>query len=154
MQLPTRDGIMCDQCGLGCRHDFIYYSYDIRIADMVANKKPPLEQIINSQIVSSVDICPACFDRHKSVVILANQRAIRNAIICELSGQFLSDQPIFYYAVVAKVTVRMSSGKQATTVDDRYLEFSISESVYRELVKNAGKVRKVAGEWSTKSKDA
>jgi hypothetical protein len=100
-------------------------------------------------------------------------------VVCELSGEKLIGTFNYYHCNVVKVNVRMSGQpnvcvkcqKQTyvenqpcegcggtdfvrpadTKIDDRFVEINISEPEFRGMVDRAESMRKVAGEWATKS---
>lgn len=109
---------------------------------------------------------------------MSKARTIRVGHLCELSGQRLTGSYTYYYCVIAKVVVKTSGqpyvclkcqakalqpgkcGKcgnlqairpAAVTIDKRYLEVTISEPIYKTMIAQAGRVRKVAGEWITRT---
>lgn len=155
MQLPTKDGIACDVCGMSCRHDFTYYSYDFRPVEVHANRKAPLEEIFSFTVTFSLDVCPACFDKHKKLLIanynkiLAPKRRVMVGTLCDLSGQLLAGTYNFYHVAVTKVDVR--AAQKSVKTDERHVEMNVTEDMYKKLTESAGTVRKVAGEWSTNS---
>lgn len=157
MQLPSRDGIACDVCGMSCRHDFTYYSYDFRPVEVHGNVKPPLEEIFHFPVTFSLDVCPACFDKHKKTVIanynkiLAPKRRTVVGTLCDLSGQLMAGTYNFYHIAVTKVDVRATKKPAQITTDERHVEINVTEDMYKKLTETAGTVRKVAGEWSTNS---
>lgn len=157
MQLPSRDGIACDVCGLGCRHDFTYYSYDFRSVEVHGNSKPSLQDIFSFQVVFSLDVCPTCFDKHRKLLIANYNKIIspkRRAVVgtlCDLSGKLLVGTYNFYHIAVTKVDVRAVQKPVRMVTDERHVEMNVSEDMYKQLTVNAGVVRKVAGEWSTNS---
>ncbi len=157
MQLPSRDGIACDLCGLGCRHDFTYYSYDFRPVEVHGNVKPPLDQIIQLPVVFSLDICPVCFDRHKKQIIAnftkiqSPKRRIVVGTLCDLTGKLLVGTYTFHHVAVTKVDVRAAQKPAVVKTDERHVEMNVTDDMYKQLTENAGTVRKVAGEWSTNS---
>jgi hypothetical protein len=157
MQLPTKDGIACDVCGLGCRYDFTYYSYDFRPVEVYGNVKPPLDQIVQFPVIFSLDVCPACFDKHKKLIV-ANfakiQSPKRRVVIgtpCDLSGRLMTGTYSYYHVAITKVDVRATQKPPVVKTDERYVEMNITDDMYKQLTTNAGTVRKVAGEWSTNS---
>lgn len=157
MQLETRDGIMCDVCGLGCRHDFTYYSYDFRYVEVLGNVRPPLEAIVSTPVIFSIDVCPVCFDKHKKLIIVnfakiqSAQRRTVVGVLCDLTGKLMVGTYNFYHVAVTKVDVRATQKPPTVKTDVRHVEMNITEDMYKQLTTNAGTVRKVAGEWSTNS---
>jgi hypothetical protein len=157
MQLPSRDGIVCDLCGLGCRHDFTYYSYDCRMVEVVANRKADLDSILRSTVIFSIDVCPVCFDKHKNTTIsnynkvLSPKRRIVIGTYCDLSGKLMVGGYVYYHVAVTKIEVRATIKPAQVKTDERYVEFNMSEDMYKELTSNVKTVRKVAGEWSASS---
>ena len=98
---------------------------------------------------------------------------------CELTGKKLAGTFNYYHCNVVYVNVKMSGQPNIcvncqtqtmdenkpckkcegldfvrlaiTRTDDRYVEINVSEEAFRELVNKAENIRKVAGEWETKS---
>lgn len=112
MQLAEKDGIACDQCGTTHRHDFTYYSFDFRPVAVVDNRRPSLEMIFHTQVIFSLDICPACFEKISADVvrnynkIMSPQRRVRVETVCELSGKVMTGSYTYYHIDVTKVVVR------------------------------------------------
>ncbi len=160
MQLSDRSGVMCDKCGTTHRTDFTYYSYDFRLVEVQANRRPPLDQIINSVVIFSLDLCSACFAVHKALVtanyakVLSPQRRVRVEVVCDLSGAVLAGTYIYYHVAVTKVEVRAAGQKTARlTTDPRHVELNVSEPVYKQLIAAAAtrRTQPGAGEWATTS---
>lgn len=157
MQLPTKDGIACDLCGLGCRHDFTYYSYDFRLVEVHANRGLPLASIFSQPFIFSLDVCPVCFDKHKQTAvanyakIMSPKRRAITGVLCDLTGRMMAGTFNYYHVAVTKVEVRATKKPARTKTDERHVEFNITEEVYNELTDKAKTVRKVAGEWTTTS---
>lgn len=157
MELPSRDGIMCDVCGMSCRDDFIYYSYDFRPVEVYGNRKPSLDEIFGCTITFSLDVCPVCFDKHKKSLIanynkiLAPQRRVVVGTFCDLSGHLMAGTYNFYHISVTKVSVRATPKPARLSTDERHVEINVTEDMYKMLTEAAGTVRKVAGQWSTNS---
>lgn len=100
-------------------------------------------------------------------------------VICEISGEKMVGTFNYYHCNVVRVDVKMSGQpnicvkcqKQTyesdqvcegcggtdfirpadTKVDDRFVEINFSEAAFRNMVDRAESMRKVAGEWATKS---
>jgi hypothetical protein len=185
MQLKERNGIACDHCGTTYRHDFLYYSFDIRYVAVIANRRPSLDMIFQTNIIFSLDICSICFDKISADIvknyskILSAQRRTRIETVCEISGAVLLGDYIYYHINVTKATVRTSGQPHicvkcktktmeptkpcskcqgsnfycpaSVSAIDRFVEVNISEEVYKRFTELAGKMRQVAGQWSTES---
>ena len=178
MQLSDKSGIGCDNCGTTHRHDFVYYSFDFHYVEVTSNRRPALDSIVESRVISSLDICVACYDKLTTKVIENYSKASKLAAVtvCELSGVVMTGTYNYYYIVVARVDVKTlgqpfvcvncrtasTSGaacqkcsgtkfsRPARVIPtNRLLELSISEDMYKQLVDAAGKVRQIAGQWST-----
>lgn len=116
MQLNDRSGICCDSCGITYRTDFSYYSFDFHAVAVNNNQRSPIDIIIRSQIVFSVDICTNCFEAiKKSIVdnynkVMAPKRATKPSAIvtCEMTGKKLFGTYEYYYCVVSKADIKMS----------------------------------------------
>lgn len=118
MQLSSRDGILCDQCGASHRKDFTYYSFDYRLISVIDGRKPSLRDIIQDKIIFSLDICEQCYDKIKKLVIKnynsimtnnVKNRGKNNQLICEISGNKITGLNIdYYYCTIVKVEVMMT----------------------------------------------
>ncbi len=185
MQLSTRDGIACDQCGTTHKHDFTYYSFDFRPLAMQGGRRPSLDMIHSSLVTFSADVCPACFEKVKVEVVknyskmMSAKRQSKTNDVCELTGQVLSGNCLYYHINVTKVEVKTSNqpsvcqkckastfdhGKPcakcgfaglnrpaAITTDERFVEFNVTEAVHKQFTDAASTMRQVAGQWATKS---
>jgi hypothetical protein len=116
MQLTSRDGIACDQCGTNYKTDFTYYSFDVREVNIYNSRRPSLDHIINSEIVLSLDICQHCFSILKKTVVNNYQSAMvsdvrrrgkNNICICECCSDKIGNND-FYYAIITQVKVNMT----------------------------------------------
>lgn len=101
-------------------------------------------------------------------------------LICELCGKLLSGTYNYYHCDVTKVKVQMTGQPNIcvdcrqptadedkpcvkcggvnfvrlalTKTDDRFVEINICEETFKEMVAKAGTIRRIAGEWATKTK--
>lgn len=189
MQLKNRDGISCDQCGTTYKTDFLYYSFDFRQVPVQENRRPSLDRILCIQVLSSLDICPQCFDGIKKTVIENYAKNMNKdvrhrgrgsvGIICEFSGEKMAGTFDFYHCNVTKVDVKMSDQPNVcvncqtktygdgqpcikcsgadfikpadTKAYDRFVEINLSLEAFRKMKDMAESMRKVSGEWATKS---
>lgn len=179
MQLNDKTGIACDLCSLQHKQDFSYYSFDYRLVEVFNNQRVALEQLLYYPITSSMDICPACFETIKAKIISNYQRlAPKKVVYCEVSGEILKNNYIYYYCVVSKVEVKMSGQPNTCTkcknrtfdqnkpcekcggrefikvavqnVVDRFVEFSIGDKSYQEFKSQMEKQRISTGQWTAK----
>ena len=100
-------------------------------------------------------------------------------VVCELTGEKMVGTFNFYHCNVIKVDVKMSGQPNIcvncqtktyeegqpckkcdgtnfikpadTKAEDRFIEINLSEAAFRNMVDRAESMRKVAGEWATKS---
>lgn len=189
MQLSSKDGLSCDQCGTTYRTDFMYYSFDFRLLSVINNRHPSLDNIFRSQVTFSLDICTACFEKIKDSIIKNYANTMTNdvrkrgrnspAIVCELTGKKLLGTYNYYHCNVIKVDVKMSGQPNicancqtqtleedkpcencggldfirlaATDIDDRFVEINVGEEAFQNMVNKAETIRKVAGQWATKT---
>lgn len=114
MQLKERDGIACDYCGTSYRNDFDYMSFDFHMVNVIDNQRMPIEQIIRTNIVFSLDICTSCFDSFRKRIVenykkvMSPKRRQQPPIVCDWTGKTLAGTYIFYYCVVTRVNVRLT----------------------------------------------
>lgn len=185
MQLKERDGIACDYCGTTYRNDFDYYSFDFHNVQVHENIRMPIENILSTNIIFSVDVCTACFDQFRTRVVenykkaMSHKRRAQQPLVCDWTGRILTGTFEYYYCVVTSVSVRLTgqpnvcvncgtktfeedkpckkckgvdfSRPAQITSNDRFLELTLSEEAYNHFVDKAKSIRKVAGEWSSKS---
>lgn len=115
MQLHDKSGICCDACGIVYKTDFTYYSLDFRHIDVINNIRTPIDNIIRSNIVFSIDMCTNCFDSIKNIII-KNYSATMSPhrlgkqlpVTCEITGGKLFGTYEYYYCVVSKADIRLS----------------------------------------------
>jgi hypothetical protein len=105
MQLDDKTGISCDLCGSAHREDFDYHSFDARKIVVYNNLKPSLNEMINSKVADSFDVCADCMEK-LSFKIVANNTPPNNS--CEVSSKNFYGSYVFYYVVVSNVSVKMS----------------------------------------------
>jgi len=118
MQLVSKDGIACDQCGTTHKLDFTYYSFDFRVVSVISGRRLALRELLRSKIVHSLDICQQCYDNIKMEVIKNYQstmtndvrkRGTSNTVICEISGRkILGANYNYYLCCVTEVNVSTS----------------------------------------------
>lgn len=115
----------------------------------------------------------------KIMVDNVKYRGRQTGTVCEFTGNKMIGTYDFYYINVIKINIKMSDQPSIcvkcknkayktdepcskcggtdfvcvakSSIDDRFVEISISEQAFRDMVHNAEIVRKVAGEWSTKT---
>jgi len=169
MQISTRDGITCDQCGATYKTDFEYFSFDFREIKISNGIHPSLQQcwdIIKMRVVEKYS---------KIMATNTKFRGKNRKRICELSGIDLNKN--YLYCVVVEVKVVMSgqpnicSNCQHKTFDydkpctkcnnndfvrialtetnDRILEFNLCSEEYSNLVNKAESIRNLTNEWTT-----
>lgn len=116
MQLIDRSGIACDLCGIQHKTDFAYYSFDYRSAQIMNGQRMPIDVILHNTIISSMDICPKCFEDIKSKVILNYSKTMGNKrvqrvqpLVCEYTGKKIIGTCEYYYCVVSKVDIKISN---------------------------------------------
>jgi len=152
--------VACDLCGLECRDEFTYYSYDLRPVEVLENQRPSLESILSTTTDRSIDVCPVCFEDHKKKVVSnyakilsPKRRPAPVCVTCEISGEVLAGSYHYHYVCVTKVDVRISGGRASQKIDERHVDFNVSETIFREMTNKTGQAKKVAGgDWSTSSK--
>lgn len=116
--------------------------------------------------------------QHYSTIMSPKRRALVQTI-CEVTGEILAGTYTYYHCLVTGVSVRFTGQPtvcvkckartteaikacpkcQGTTftkpanikTENDVLEFNVSEATYRGYIARAENVRKVAGEWATKS---
>jgi hypothetical protein len=166
-------GIACDYCSTSYHNDFIYYSWDFHLVNIIGGRTPPLDHILSSKVIVSYDVCTKCWENFKKSII----ENYSKGKVCEVTGEKLSDT--YYYVVVTSVDVKMSGQPNIctqcnTTTDDvdnvckkcgnskfrrhasvstdrRLLEFNVSEKVCVKFRESVERFVKIAGQWTTNS---
>lgn len=114
MQLKERDGIACDHCGATHRNDFEYLSFDFHHIEVIDDRRVPLNHVLKTPVVFSLDICSLCFDSITRIVINNNQKYVsptRRTVVplmCDWTGSMLRGNFIYYYCVITKINVVLS----------------------------------------------
>ncbi len=111
--------------------------------------------------------------------IISNKRRVRIETVCELSGKVLVGNYTYYHVNITRVNVKTTGqpnicvGCKAQTfendkpcikckgikflrpailsLDDRHVEFSICEEIYKKFTETVISIRRVASQWSSKS---
>lgn len=115
MLLETGDGIRCDLCNLSARHRFTYFSYDILELQFDKLRLEPIQY--SKKPHHSFDLCGMCDEKYRQTVIHnfkplpCNSGSYPNGIMCELSGNIITDKQTVYYAIVTKVTVEVDQNQ-------------------------------------------
>ncbi len=147
MQLQDHTGIACDYCGSTCQNDFTYYSFDFRCVSVIDNRRPPINVVLNSTIVLSLDICPLCYGKITTSVItnykkvMSPKRGQSQRLVCDITGQLLSGTYDYYYCVIVKVDVQLSGQPNVCikckkkTIDNKRCECGSTEFVKPAIVK-------------------
>ena len=167
------DGIACDYCGTHYHNDFIYYSWDFHLVNIVGGRKPNLDHVLSSKTIISYDVCTNCWDNFRQAII----NNYPKGPVCEITGNKLSNT--YYYVVVTEVNVKMSGQPNIcnkcntptsqsdspcekcgntefirhanVSTNRRFVEFNASEEVCTKFRESFEKIVKVAGQWSTRS---
>lgn len=114
MQLKERDGIACDYCGMKYRNDFIYYSFDFHHVYVNENIRPPINHILRSPVMLSLDVCTSCFDTFRTKIVnnyknqMSPKRGGGKSLVCDWTGEILVGTFEYYYCNVTKASVRMN----------------------------------------------
>ena len=110
MQLPTKDGIKCDGCGLQFNEDFTYYSIDFRSAKSKFGQHLSLRDLDSSPMVDTFDYCSLCYEKLQEKIVEINQKTSQKtgSRYCDLSGQDLMLLKNYYYATVTGATVKQT----------------------------------------------
>ena len=176
MQLKDKQGITCDLCHTAYREDFEYASFDAKKVTMFNNIRPSLDDMLDSKVLTSFDICTECYDDLRLKIVDNYQKNLKNGLCCEISGEKIVGTCKFYYIIITEVEVNMSrqpyvcnkcgsKGFEKTKeckcgckefrrnafviAGKRDLEISISELVYNSWV--AKRDSYVENSWTSKS---
>jgi hypothetical protein len=111
MLLPDKDGIACDFCGTSYKEQFKYYSTNAtkfqvqRRKDKVLVKSPPQKVDFNR------DMCEVCYDGLLDQVKANVAPAKRNAIKCDLSKTYKSENFEYYLILFDFINVDKNATK-------------------------------------------
>jgi hypothetical protein len=171
MRLKSGNGYACDQCGTTHQEVFQYYSLDARRVELFNGRKPPLDALLRSPPIHSLDFCPTCFETVKTAIV---GRPPQRGLYCEMTGVPLTSS--FYFIVVSQVQVSfkgqpykcLGCGKSSLTkekvcacggtkfsrdanmvVENRFVEFNVSEERFQAMVAKEEQVKLIAGQWTT-----
>lgn len=114
MQLADKSGIKCDLCGKEYRHDFVYYSLDMKIVQVQNNRHPPGAHdlsVLDGPPVT-LDACATCMLGMENAT-KANYKPTSTGVNCDLCGTQLRGSFSYYYCKVTKADVSMT-GATAT----------------------------------------
>lgn len=147
MLLSTKNGIVCDACGMGVIEKFTYYSFDLQEV-IVKNSVVPALQNVTIPIFS-FDICQHCMENIKATIIkcyrptrITPGRQCPQGIFCDLTGRHLSGDFTCYNACVSIVAVDTNLTPAAKVMDPKYLELWISDTAFEQLKARAIELRK------------
>jgi len=100
--LIDTDKLCCDYCGEILDGDFYYYSFDfkeINVQNMAVSVKDG---------IFSADVCNDCMESYKQRVKQAYKPPDKDAIYCDISGEKLSGNILYYLCIITRVDVRFS----------------------------------------------
>lgn len=177
MQLESRDGIRCDNCGMESKQDFDYYSCDFRKVPVYNSSYIARSTVMRLPVAKSLDVCPMCWDRWAKAIVTNNRNISGKGVLCDLTGEVLHGDFVYYFCRVSSVSVRMKNQpyqcsecglacpkreqacpkckskslvcKAAVTADEDYLELNVCSRTYDELVNTAKSVASKSGGWSS-----
>lgn len=138
MQLSTRDGIKCDTCGATHKTQFTYYSVDISSVQHTQYGTAK-----SNDTILSYDLCPLCFSKYCELV-KKHYKPVRTGIVCDLTGAYVKGMATTYYAVIAKIDVKVPT----VSIDHRHLELNLCEQAYTEIKNKIDHMRSTS-EWTT-----
>ncbi len=121
MLLNDNSGIGCDHCGTTHNRDFEYYSWDFRHVDVFENRRPSLDAILIERPAFSLDICAACFQSFKRIIVanygklMSEKRMPQTKMVCEWTGVFMQGNFEYYHVNVTKADVRLTGQPHVCT---------------------------------------
>lgn len=145
MFLHDHSGIACDLCGGQHRHDFFYFSLDLRCVQVVDNVRP---RELPQQPIMSLDVCPSCWEA-MSRRIVECYRPVTQGVVCDLTGRHLLGNYEYYDGKVTKAVVKFQGPKANVNTEPNLVELAVSPEAYEELKRRLVETRKAASSWSS-----
>lgn len=174
MKLLNCVGIGCDRCGKPSRDEFTYYSFDFKLIEVITGRAKMAADSL--PVIYSLDCCALCMKEIGELAI-KNYKSSIAAITCDLCGSSMSGTFSFYHCTVTEAKVSLAAGsfqcrncktflsapdKPCTKcgliavtriaevlADDKYLQISVCENDYKQLVDTAVGLRQKAGAQAT-----
>jgi hypothetical protein len=156
MLLSTKNGIVCDHCGISTIDKFKYYSFDIHEV-IVKNNIIPASN--NTAVpMFSFDICQHCMEDIKHIVIKCHkptritQGRCSQGMFCDLTSKHMHSNFTYYNVNISEVVVDIGL-TPPTKIDAKYLELCINVESFEQFKTRAINLRKnkETQEWSSSS---
>jgi hypothetical protein len=144
MFLTSKDGIICDFCGIIYKNEFVYYGVTSTQIKLINN--------IRSTITKGrldADMCSNCYDN--LLIKVQNQLGIfkRGFIRCDLSGKYESGTFAYHMLLFDRINVDKSK-LDSVIVDKKVMDLSLLEP-FDNFIKQVEVTRRKAreeGQWS------
>jgi hypothetical protein len=112
MQLPSKDGIRCDGCGMIFRDDFTYHSIDFKSAKTKYGQHLSLSELQYADIVGSYDYCSICTEKIFDQIVKINGSASGRKTglrYCDFTNSdLMQGSQLYYYASITQVNVKLA----------------------------------------------
>lgn len=146
MFLHTKDGIICDYCGVTYKDQFKYYSTRAVEYQLVNNQRSaPRDSGFHS------DMCPSCYDMLLKDVEKHIGKHRKDKIKCDLSNAYKSGTFIYYIMYFDLITVDKDAGKEnEVKVEKNVMDLNIINGMDKLLERTQVIRKKIEsqGNWS------
>jgi hypothetical protein len=123
MLLPDKDGIACDFCGTSYKERFTYYSTNATKHKITRHNKN-LVRSPPQKVDFDRDMCTVCYEQLLDQVKANIAPAKRNAIKCDLSKTFKTEN-FEYYVVLFDLVDVDKNGSQEVGVERNVMDLNI-----------------------------
>lgn len=144
MFLPTKNGIICDYCGMSYTDEFVYYSCRT-IECQIINNIPTQAKNLNF----NSDMCESCYKLLLDDVKKHIGNNKKNTIKCDLSNECKSGTFVYYIMYFDKVYVNKDANEKVK-VENNVMDLNIINGMDKLMgrVKTINEKAKMQGGWS------
>ena len=145
MFLTTKDGIICDLCGIIYKDEFVYYAIAASKISLINNMRvgPPTDAL-------NADICTPCYDKMLDKVRANLGSHSHQSIKCDLSKQRKSGTFDYYRLIFDRIDVNRAR-EPDVKVDRNVMDLTLIDK-FDELSKQVkvikSKIKQDKGMWS------
>lgn len=142
MRLPTKDGIICDLCGVSFRNVFTYYSINGSSVKVDEVNKVVFPPVPNNKL--DLDICETCYEKLKSRCLNiieknGNQMPQRHCEQCNTKMQ----SGVYSYTLMILDRVDVDRGAEnATDVLNKAMDYKVCQQCTSDMIEVSVKTKK------------
>ena len=141
MFLPTRDGILCDFCGISYKNNFTYYSVEAVELKIVNSMK-----ISHKNNEFGKDMCQSCYERLIEDVAKFIGQTKHNHIKCDLSKNYKTGTFNYWIVNFDKIDVSKDREDQPAIIDRQVMDINLLD--FKLLSDRINKVETKDGVWA------